>query len=120
MPGRQRLARAFRRLPASIVVGALTTLLVIADHSTGATHHAVTTLARYRADALLRYPWQLPLSAVLAQSWLQWIWTVLVGGSLFIALELRIGSVRAAAVLALSHVVPTVVLACWAHAAGDI
>ena len=107
-------------MPASIVLGTLTTLLIIADHSTGATHHAVMTLARYRADALLRYPWQLPLSAVLAQSWLQWIWTVVVGSSLFIALELRIGSLRASIVLALSHVIPTVVVACWAHAAGAV
>jgi hypothetical protein len=120
LTGRHRLRTALCRVPVTLLVLVVTTLLFVADHTGGSTHHAATALARYRADALLRAPWQLPLSALLPQSGPQWAWTVVVGGALFVALERRVGSVRAAAVLALGHVVPTLVVACWAHATGAV
>jgi hypothetical protein len=56
---------------------------------------------------------------LLAQSWLQLGWTIVVGCALFIALESRLGSVRTSATLAVSHIVPTVAVAVWARLVID-
>ncbi|MDT4938568.1 MAG: hypothetical protein QOG80_2239, partial [Pseudonocardiales bacterium] len=97
-----------------------TTVLTALGNSTDGPRRVAYLLAGYRPSQLFDGQlWRLPLSALLAQSWLQWAWTVLVGGALMVAVESRLGRIRAATVLSLSHIVPTVAVAFWARAVED-
>jgi hypothetical protein len=90
--------------------------MTLLAHSTHGLDEVAERLAAYRAgDIFDGRLWRLPLSGLLAQSWLQWGWTIVVGCALFIALESRLGSVRTLATLGLSHIVPTVAVAVWAR-----
>jgi hypothetical protein len=60
-----------------------------------------------------------PLSALLAQSWLQLLWTVFIGATVLSALEVRIGTAWLCVVLAVGHVVPTLAVDGWAMWAQD-
>lgn len=51
--------------------------------------------------------YQLPLSALLAQSWPQWAWTALVAAALFAPLEVRIGPARLLGCLLAGQVLST-------------
>jgi hypothetical protein len=53
----------------------------------------------------------LPASALLAQSWWQWVATSVIAGLALVALEVRIGASALAGCLLVSHCVPTIAVA---------
>ncbi|MCU1655393.1 MAG: hypothetical protein JWO57_49 [Pseudonocardiales bacterium] len=113
-------AGVWPRVPVSIAIAIATTIVTVFASGPPALRRVADELAMYRGrDIFDGHLWRLPLSGLLAQSWLQWAWTIVVGCALFVALELRLGSTRTAITLGLSHMVPTVVVALWAHAVSD-
>jgi membrane associated rhomboid family serine protease len=102
--------------PVTLALLFITTLLTIARAFGPAQSSLVDRIAQYRAEDLAdgRY-WRLPASALLAQDWLQLVWTLVVGGALFLLAEKVLGSIRLLLVLVIAHVVPTVVIAGWAE-----
>jgi hypothetical protein len=62
--------------------------------------------------------WKLPASGLLAQSWPQWIWTLLVAAVVFASLEVRVGGMRLLLCVLLSQTVPTVMVALLAPLCG--
>jgi hypothetical protein len=62
----------------------------------------------------------MPLSALLAQSWPQWVWTAFVAVVLFAPLESRVGSARLLGVLFAGHVLSTAVADVQAAHGGHV
>ena len=114
-----RARGSLRAAPVSVAVLAATVLFTAADRVPGAVHRGVSELARYRAaDLFAGRWWRLPLSGLLAQSPWQCLCTVVIGGALYVALEQTMGRALVL-VLATSHMLPTLAIACFARAGGD-
>jgi hypothetical protein len=62
--------------------------------------------------------WKLPVSGLLAQSWLQLLWTLLMAGVLFAALEARIGARALLVCVFVSQVIATTLIAVMAPLLG--
>lgn len=109
------LRSAWPWYPVSAALGLSTLAMTLAFSGPGRWHLTANALAGYHAGDLAEGKWfRLPLSALLAQSWWQLAWTLLMALTLFAALEALIGSLRTALILGASHILPTLAVAGWA------
>jgi membrane associated rhomboid family serine protease len=113
-----RRANPLRVLPVTSFVLVASLVATSAFRLPGPQHDVAPALLVYRGQDLYDGgQWRLPTSALLAQSWQQWLWTALMCFILFAPLEVRIGSARFGTLIGLSHVVPTVAVGLLAPAA---
>jgi hypothetical protein len=112
LPDRLRDRGVLRAAPVSLAMVLLSLIATASMRIPSPLRHDARAVLVYRGhDLQVGILWRLPTSALLAQSWWQWAWTVLMAMFLFAALEVRIGGLRLAICLLASHCVPTVVLA---------
>jgi membrane associated rhomboid family serine protease len=113
--------RDVRRAPISLSVAGLSLLATASIRLASPLRHYAQVLLIYRgADLYHGIFWRLPTSALLAQSWPQWLWTLVVAISVFAALEARVGSALLSVCLFLSHCLPTIAVAIIAGAADRL
>jgi hypothetical protein len=105
-----------RKCPVTVAL-LLAMIVLTASRTLGpAAARTVNAIAQYRGtDLAAGRLWSLPASALLAEGWLQLAWTLVVGGALFVLVELSLGSGRTLLFLAIAHIAPTLVIAGWAE-----
>jgi hypothetical protein len=105
----RRAGRGIAGAPVSASLALLTVGFSAASALPGSGHRLARTAAAYHGRDLMRAAlWRLPLSALLAQSVLQLLWTLLLMSTLFTALEHVVGGVKLLLIAAAGHVLPTV------------
>jgi hypothetical protein len=105
----RRAGRGIAGAPVSASLALLTVGFSAASALPGSGRRLARTAAAYHGQDLMRAAlWRLPLSALLAQSVLQLLWTLLLVSTLFTALEHVVGGVKLLLIAAAGHVLPTV------------
>jgi membrane associated rhomboid family serine protease len=105
--------------PASLAIAVASLILTALVQVPSALHADATRWFEYRGDDLYAGElWRLVTSGLLAQSWLQYLWTLFIAVVGFAVLEVRVGPGRMLACVAASHVLPTVAVALLAPLLG--
>src|SRR5262249_15766389 len=116
-PLRERMAGRglARTAPASLALATASLILTALVHTPSPIQHRAASLLEYKGDDLYAGElWRLVTSGLLAQSWLQYLWTLFIAVAIFAVLEVEVGWARLIACVALSHIVPTVTVALMA------
>lgn len=120
-PVAERIATGgfLRAAPASLALAMGSLVCTAAARLSTPIQHVAAGALGYRGLDFYRGAlWKLPLSGLLAQSWPQWLWTLLMAGVLFAALEARIGAPALLACVFGAQVISTVFVAIVAPALG--
>jgi hypothetical protein len=108
-----------RAVPASLALATASLILTALVHTPSPIQQRATSLLEYRGDDLYSGElWRLVSSGLLAQSWLQYLWTLFIAVVIFAVLEVQIGWPKLLACVAASHLVPTVTVALLAPVVG--
>ena len=108
-----------RAVPATLAVATASLILTALVHTPNPIQQQATSLLEYRGDDLYSGRlWRLVSSGLLAQSWLQYLWTLFIAIVIFAVLEVQIGWATLLACVAASHIVPTVTVAILAPLLG--
>ena len=108
-----------RAVPASLALATASLILTALVHTPSPIQQQATSLLEYKGDDLYSGElWRLVSSGLLAQSWLQYLWTLFIAAVIFAVLEVRIGWAKLLACVAASHIVPTVIVALLAPLLG--
>ena len=108
-----------RAVPASLALATASLILTALVHTPSPVQQQATRLLEYQGDDLYSGElWRLVSSGLLAQSWLQYLWTLFIAVVIFAVLEVQIGWARLLACVAASHVLPTVTVALLAPLLG--
>jgi hypothetical protein len=103
----RRAGRGIAGAPVSASLALLTVGFSAASALPGSGRRLARTAAAYHGQDLMRAAlWRLPLSALLAQSVLQLLWTLLLVSTLFTALEHVVGGVKLLLIAAAGYVLP--------------
>ena len=108
-----------RAVPASLALATASLILTALVHTPSPIQQRATSLLEYKGDDLYSGElWRLVSSGLLAQSWLQYLWTLFIAVVIFAVLEVEIGWAKLFACVAASHIVPTVTVALLAPVVG--
>ena len=108
-----------RAVPASLALAMASLILTALVHTPSPIQQQATSLLEYKGDDLYSGElWRLISSGLLAQSWLQYLWTLFIAMVIFAVLEVQIGWAKLSACVAASHIVPTVTVAFLAPLLG--
>ena len=108
-----------RAVPASLALATASLILSALVHTPSPVQQQATRLLEYQGDDLYSGElWRLVSSGLLAQSWLQYLWTLFIAVVIFAVLEVKIGWARLLGCVAASHVLPTVTVALLAPLLG--
>ena len=108
-----------RAVPASLALATASLILTALVHTPNPVQQQATSLLEYKGDDLYSGElWRLVSSGLLAQSWLQYLWTLFIAVAIFAVVEVQIGWARLLACVAASHVLPTVTVALLAPLLG--
>jgi hypothetical protein len=108
-----------RAVPASLALANASLILTALVHTPSPVQQQATSLLEYQGDDLYSGElWRLVSSGLLAQSWLQYLWTLFIAVVIFAVVEVQIGWARLLACVAASHVLPTVTVALLAPLLG--
>jgi membrane associated rhomboid family serine protease len=101
-----------RSAPTTLALIMTSLTITAAALGTGSGHHAANQGLSYRGTDFYHGDWwKLITSGLLAQSWLQFLWTALVAVVLFAPLEVRVGPGKLIAATFLPQIISTVVVA---------
>jgi len=101
-----------RSAPTTLLLILTSLTITAAALGTGSGHHAANHALSYRGTDFYHGDWwKLITSGLLAQSWLQFLWTALVAVVLFAPLEVRVGAGKLIAATFLPQIISTVVVA---------
>jgi hypothetical protein len=108
-----------RAVPASLALATASLILTALVHTPSPIQPQATSLLEYKGNDLYSGElWRLVSSGLLAQSWLQYLWTLFIAVAIFAVLEVQIGWAKLLACVAASHIVPTVTVALLAPVLG--
>ena len=117
---RKRIRLRPPKFAASIAFAGTTLVVTAMSYGPSGWRRAAERLAIYHAGDLAHgRMWRLPMSAFLAQSWAQLVWTLLLAATAVLALEALTGTIRVAIVLGAAHLGPTLLVAAWAQWTAD-
>jgi membrane associated rhomboid family serine protease len=101
-----------RSAPASLLMVMTSLTITAVALGTGSQHHAANHALSYRGSDFYHGDWwKLITSGLLAQSWLQFLWTALIAVVVFAPLEVRVGPGTLIAATFLPQIISTVVVA---------
>jgi membrane associated rhomboid family serine protease len=101
-----------RSAPTSLLLVLSCLAITAAALGTGTEHHAANHALSYRGQDFYHGDWwKLVTSGLLAQSWLQFLWTALVAVIVFAPLEVRVGPGKLLAATFLPQIISTAVVA---------